>query len=306
MTDTKKQCSQYTSVSCETRDDLEVWIIKNKYADAAILTQGAQLISYNNKGEKPIIWQSRDTFYKSGIPVRGGIPIIGPWFNALETNPPEISHFVTQEQNAPSHGFLRDISWTLEDVKESDEKTVITFSYTHTRNLLWNRHFRTNITYTIGAELDVALSFENTDESEISITSALHTYFAISDVSNIVVPSFDTIKYIDTLDERKEKIWDGELVIDQERDYIFLNPPTKQSIVDKGWEREIHLETRGSKSAVLWNPWKEKAKALSMFADEEYKEMLCIETANISKDLRTLLPGEVHDLGVCIKSKNLP
>lgn len=42
---------------------------------------------------------------------------------------------------------------------------------------------------------------------------------------------------------------------------------------------------------VVWNPGDKKAKALADFGDDEYKHMLCVETAAIEKPI-TLKPGE--------------
>lgn len=34
---------------------------------------------------------------------------------------------------------------------------------------------------------------------------------------------------------------------------------------------------------VVWNPWKEKAKSMSDFGDEDYKKMVCVESGAIEK-----------------------
>ena len=34
---------------------------------------------------------------------------------------------------------------------------------------------------------------------------------------------------------------------------------------------------------VVWNPWAEKAKAMTDFGDEEYKQMLCVEAGYVTK-----------------------
>lgn len=44
-------------------------------------------------------------------------------------------------------------------------------------------------------------------------------------------------------------------------------------------------------SAVVWNPWERKAKAMVDFGDDEYKHMICVEPAAIEKPI-TLKPGE--------------
>lgn len=44
-------------------------------------------------------------------------------------------------------------------------------------------------------------------------------------------------------------------------------------------------------SAVVWNPWDKKAKAMQDFGDAEYKNMLCVEPAAVEKPI-TLRPGE--------------
>ena len=67
-------------------------------------------------------------------------------------------------------------------------------------------------------------------------------------------------------------------------------------IIDAGWQRRIHLRTQGSQSAIVWNPWIEKAHTLSGFASDAWQQMLCIENANVLDDHLVLQPGARHRL----------
>ena len=53
---------------------------------------------------------------------------------------------------------------------------------------------------------------------------------------------------------------------------------------------------RGSASTVVWNPWVRKARAMADFGDDEWREMLCIETANVGDAAVTLRPGDSHTM----------
>ena len=107
------------------------------------------------------------------------------------------------------------------------------------------------------------------------------------------------------LDDWKTVIQSGDLHFAGETDRIYLNTPTTLSIVDPAWERRIELTSSGSRSAVIWNPWIERAAAFSDMADDGWQRMLCIETANVMEDVVTLAPGASHTLGVSIASKPL-
>ena len=119
------------------------------------------------------------------------------------------------------------------------------------------------------------------------------------------VEGLDGLNYIETLDDWKTVTQTGDLRFVGETDRIYLNTPAKLSIVDPAWERRIELTSSGSRSAVIWNPWIERAAAFSDMADDGWQRMLCIETANVMDDVVTLAPGASHTLGVSIGSKPL-
>jgi glucose-6-phosphate 1-epimerase len=106
--------------------------------------------------------------------------------------------------------------------------------------------------------------------------------------------------YIDCLDEWHEKTQQGPIIINQEIDRIYRTGSTIK--INEGDTRSIALQSQGSNSTVVWNPWVEKAKRLSHFADQAYREMLCIETANAEQDSVSLEPGQQHHLSLTISS----
>ena len=77
------------------------------------------------------------------------------------------------------------------------------------------------------------------------------------------------------------------------------------SILDRAWKRRIHLDVEGSSSAVVWNPWIDKARRLPQFAEDAWTGMLCIETARVMDDVLRLGAGEEQRMTVRIASAPL-
>ena len=58
--------------------------------------QGAQLTAWQPPGERPVLFTSPNSAFAPGRAIRGGIPIIFPWFGASRN-----------ALAAPQHGFAR-------------------------------------------------------------------------------------------------------------------------------------------------------------------------------------------------------
>jgi D-hexose-6-phosphate mutarotase len=71
-------------------------------------------------------------------------------------------------------------------------------------------------------------------------------------------------------------------------------------IEDAGWERAVRVAKRGSRSTVVWNPWADRARQLADFGDEEYREMMCVETANAADDAIIVEPLGTHRLAAIV------
>jgi glucose-6-phosphate 1-epimerase len=61
----------------------------------------------------------------------------------------------------------------------------------------------------------------------------------------------------------------------------------------------VKLEKENFPDTVVWNPWIEKAKAMADFGDDEYKEMICVESGYVSQR-RFLESGETFSMGQTI------
>ena len=75
-------------------------------------------------------------------------------------------------------------------------------------------------------------------------------------------------------------------------DRVYFNTTnTKKplSLIDGASTR--HIESQGFADTVIWNPWQEGATACADMADDEYQQMLCIESANVQTPIH-LEPGE--------------
>ena len=53
--------------------------------------------------------------------------------------------------------------------------------------------------------------------------------------------------------------------------------------------------------SIVWNPWINKTKVMSDMAPDNWKEMICVETADAADNAIHLSPGESHKLSVSIR-----
>ncbi len=288
-----------TQVSLQQRGELPVLCIDNRHATATIALQGAQLLNYTPRGQRPLIWLSERAGYRRGHSVRGGIPICWPWFGALERNPDDVRAMAIGG-DLPAHGLVRARDWTLRAVRETDDATevVLGFSTDHALQRSWPHAADLQLTVTVGRTLTLALTTRNAGQQPIALTQALHSYFAVSAIDEVQLTGFENTRCIDTLDDWRERRQSGAIDFHGETDRIHLDVPREVRLRDRGWQREIVLRATGSTSAVVWNPWADKARRLSQFAPEAWRGMVCIETANVLDDRVLLEPATERTLSL--------
>lgn len=282
--------------------------IDNDSASATIFLQGAQLTHYQRHNEAAVIWCSETCDYQSGTPLRGGIPVCWPWFGQADKNPPQVRQQLPLAK-APAHGFVRNRLWQVEEIKQPHPHTTeltLSLDLSGQETDFWPFATKLNMHFIIGEQLNVSLSINNLSDHTVTFSGALHTYLAVNDISAVSINGLEGLGYIDCLRDWTPQQQQGPLRFDQETDRIYhgtgVSPIT---LVDNHGPRAIVLTCRGSNSAIVWNPWIEKARRLSNFPAEAYRKMLCIETANADRDIITLAPQKAHQLSLTISSQTL-
>jgi glucose-6-phosphate 1-epimerase len=86
-------------------------------------------------------------------------------------------------------------------------------------------------------------------------------------------------------------------MIVSETDRVYLNTGDAVELEDPVLRRRTHVTKENSRTTVVWNPWVQKARALSDLGDDEWAQMICIETSNVADFALDLPPGEQHTMG---------
>ena len=285
-------------------DELDCWRIRHNGAELMVAQQGAHIFSYQRQGEQPLIWPNPEAVFKQGKGIRTGVPVCWPWFGVFDRNPQSVKAMRQSEQPAGAHGFVRTAIWQLDEVIPVADALQLDFSLPVPAGGYpgWPHQVDLTLSLLLDDQLHIRLTSHNRGTDTVTLSQALHTYFAVSDVRKVQVEGLDGLAYIDTADGWTEKQQTGLLHFNAETDRIYLDTPAQLNIVDKDWQRRLQLSSQGSHSTVIWNPWTDRAKAFDDMADDGWQGMLCIETANVLDDVVSLAPGESHTLGVSITS----
>src|SRR6266478_3483069 len=80
------------------------------WSTAEIYLHGAHVTDFQKKGEAPLLFTSQFSRFTHAQPIRGGVPVIFPWFGDRE--------------GEPAHGFARVSPWELHETVSLPEGGV--------------------------------------------------------------------------------------------------------------------------------------------------------------------------------------
>lgn len=255
----------------EGRGSLPRVSVTSDLASAEIYFHGAHLTQFQPRGAKPVLFLSDKSHYEAGKPIRGGVPVIFPWFGPRAGSP-----------DSPMHGFARTRSWTPESCSQEKDGTVlVAFALASDESTLkqWSSPFTLRMAFAIGRTLEMTLEVRG---ATLPFEEALHTYFAVGDARRATVEGLENVEYLDKTDSFKRKRQPAEPIrFAAETDRVYLNTKSTCVVRDPVLERTITVEKENSDTTVVWNPWIAKAKAMADFGDDEWPSMACVETANV-------------------------
>jgi glucose-6-phosphate 1-epimerase len=157
---------------------------------------------------------------------------------------------------------------------------------------------------TVNVALTAELMVMNRSGREFVFENCLHTYFAVGDIGAVIIKGLKGVDYLDQLEAFARKTETNDAIrIASEVDRVYLDTQHAVEIQDASLRRTILVEKEGSSSTVVWNPWIEKSKAMQDFGDEEYQQMVCVESGNVALNKIHLAPGQTSRLKVILSSK---
>jgi D-hexose-6-phosphate mutarotase len=254
----------------------------HKGSVAHVYLHGAHVLHYQPAGEAPVLWHSQKSFFKDGAPIRGGIPICWPWFGPH----PSDSCF-------PMHGPVRLSEWIPVSSSVTEESTSIILQ----SPVPGEFGASLELTVELGRALSLTLNTKNISDTPLSVTEALHSYFAVSDIAQVSIEGLEGTHYVDKVPADLPTLkQEGAITFASETNRIYFDTTGECIIDDRGLNRRIRVTKTGSRSTVIWNPWAEIAAKNPDFGDDEYVEMVCVETANCGPNALDIMPGEEHAL----------
>ena len=260
---------------------------------AEFYLQGAHITQWQPAGQQPVLFLSERSFFTPGKAIRGGIPIVFPWFGARTATPDD------PRTDGPSHGFARISEWTLAfaALAGDDLHLTLTLGPSDTSRALGYDHFALAYEITLGAELRLQLTVNNQGSKPLHFEEALHTYFSVGDSQRISIVGLSDTEYLDKTDNfRKKRQTDPVLHLTGETDRPYLDTISPVNIDDPVLKRRITVDKAQSKTTVVWNPWTTLTATLPDMSPDCWLTMVCIETANVATNAITLASGEHHTM----------
>ncbi|MGB3257623.1 MAG: D-hexose-6-phosphate mutarotase [Ornithinimicrobium sp.] len=231
----------------------------------------------------PVVWVSQRSKYAADQAIRGGIPVCWPWFASGPGG-----------DRKPSHGLARTQSWSLSDQAPGRLAWALSSGdLSETSRQQFPYPFDATMEVTLDPDaVQVTHTVTNTGARAFTYEIALHTYLHVSDVRDVQLLGLDGADYYDKV-ATADATQSGPLRIDGEVDRIYdVAGPVR--IEDSILERVITVTSSGGGNVVVWNPGPSGAATMSDFGNEEWTQMVCVETANVGDHAVALEPGRSH------------
>ena len=145
-------------------------VVSSRAAEAEIYLHGAHVARWQPRGQRPVLFLSSKSTFTPGQAIRGGVPVIFPWFGPRPEGRP-----------GPAHGFARITEWALEGTKlrdDGDVEIAMVLAPNDSARAFGYVEFTLRLYVTIGSHLQLELEVQNRGKEPLVCEQALHTHFA--------------------------------------------------------------------------------------------------------------------------------
>ena len=268
--------------------------VETPLAHAEVYLQGAHVAAYALRASGPLLFLSRASRFAVGAPIRGGVPLVFPWFGRK-----------ADDDAAPLHGPARCLPWSLERATVAAPGAVeLTLALASGPAAMgWPAGATLRYRVEIGAALALTLEIENRGPTPIRFEDALHTYLAVADVTRIRVSGLEGATFLDEADGFARKQGGaGPLLLRGETDRVYDDTRATCVVWDPGAQRRVEIAKTGSDATIVWNPGPDGVRAFPDLGADEWREFVCVESGNVGRGAVTVPPGGRHELSVRIQS----
>ncbi|CAN4077617.1 unnamed protein product [Withania somnifera] len=197
-------------------------------ASVRVSLHGGQVLSWKTDHGEELLFISSKATFTPPTAVRGGIPICFPQFG--------------NRGSLEQHGFARNRMWVIDDnppllhPNDSNGKTFIDLLLKSSDDDLkiWPQgyEFRLRVALAFDGSLTLISRIRNINSKPFSFSIAYHTYFSVSDISEVRVEGLETLDYLDNLCNRERFTEQGDaLIFESEVNHSIMSLSNSHAIV---------------------------------------------------------------------------
>ena len=270
----------------------------NSTCRGTALDLGATVTSWKPRGQRDVLFLSREALVGVDDEIHGGIPICAPWFGKGR-----------DDVHVPRpHGLVRWVPGRLVEGTTTDDMTTLVWELSgadvaHLPGAgdypsdIWFRH-----EVRFGERLHLSFTAGSPSTSFV-LDEAFHCYFAVSEITDVVIDGLAGSRYRDYTDGATWHDAEDVLRVPGHTDRIY-DAPGNVTITDD--DRVITLRPTDAASTIVWNPGPRGAESLTGWAAEEWTQMVCVEVGNVQRSAVTVPAGGSHTLALDVEVSALP
>ncbi|WP_124039467.1 thioesterase [Neoactinobaculum massilliense] len=268
--------SALDGVQLVTKHGLQAVEVKTDVATGLVYLYGAHVAAWAPAGQPSALYMSPDSVFTQGEPIRGGIPVITPWFGPSEDG---------------LHGWARIHTWELEDVRNDAGTVTVVLTLAGERpGERDSAALSLRYTVVFGRELGIEFAVTNAGGGEVQPELALHAYWAVDarhvSLSGVESGGVDRLNGNAALPDGAFEALTGQTV---DRFYPFTGPI---AIADGTAGRTITVTSPESDKTVVWNPGTAGSQSNTDMPDDAWEHFVCVKATRVRDGAPRLHAGE--------------